>query len=240
MKKSIFFLATLLVLLTMGACSKEHNEPWVITYPKVTYEGESFITWTSGNPFVAPGLSAELDGEDVTNTLVMTTDMDVESPKPGLYTVNYTYPIITSSVALLTIEVFVRDADDEISGWYVVDPESVRENASGPESFAEDKDFDLMIYKIANGNYYVSDLLGGYYDQGRDYGSGYALRGQFGIAADGTVTLEDYTRIAGWSGNPVESFGEASYDASKNSLHWNVGYAGTPFDIYVTKTEDKL
>ena len=234
MKKSILFLATLLVLLATGACSKEHNEPWVVNYPEVNYEGNSRLYWEAGTPFVAPGLTAVIDGEDVTNTLVMTTSMNVENPQPGYYTVNYTYPMTGTSVALLTIEVFVTDASDKISGWYTTDPESVHENESGPESFAAGKDFTLTILKKADGTYAISDLLGGYYDQGRGYGSGYALRGVFDI--DGSdVTLDSYTVISGWSTNPVEDFADGSYDADTNSLHWVVEYAGTPFDIYITK-----
>ena len=233
MKKYISLLAVPALALLMGACSKDtEGTTWVTYYPQMTVEGDLYVNWEAGKAFQDPGVSVVMNNEEVSSDLVtVTTTMDLTNPQPGFYTITYGFANPEGIVAQSTRYVAVYPASDPVQGYYVTGDQSTR---SGSEAFAAGKFFPIKV-KANNGAYEVNDLLGGYYELGRGYGSAYALAGVLSIGADGALTLDSYTKIGGWPDNAVENFGSASYDAATKTLHWVVGYAGTPFDVYITK-----
>lgn len=233
MKKYISLLAVPALALLMGACSKDtENTTWVTYYPQMNVEGDLYVNWEAGRAFQDPGVTVIMNSEEVSADLVtVTTNMDLANPQPGFYAITYGFTNPEGIVAQATRNVAVYPASDPVVGYYVTDEQSTR---SGSETFAAGKFFPIKV-TAASGGYAVEDLLGGYYSLGRAYGAAYNLAGVLGIGASGDVTLEDYTKIGGWPDNAVESFASASYDAATKTFHWVIGYAGTPFDVYITK-----
>lgn len=231
MKKYILSLAIPVLALMMGGCSKDTEDTtWVTYYPQMTMKGDTYMNWEAGKAFQDPGVTIVMNNEDVTDQMVLSTQMNLSDPQPGFYTLTYGFTNPDGIVANSTRYVAVYSAEDPIAGYYATDPES---NRSGT-AFAVGQFFPIKV-QATNGGYAVNDLLGGYYDLGRGYGSNYALPGVLSVDGNGTVNLESWSPCPGWPDNGVESFEPGSYDATTKTLHWTVGYAGTPFDVYVTK-----
>lgn len=233
MKKYISLLAVPALALLMGACSKDtENTTWVTYYPQMTVEGDLYLNWEAGRAFQDPGVTVVMNGEEMSADLVtVSTNMDLNNPQPGFYTITYGFTNPEGIVAQATRNIAVYPASDPVVGYYVTDAKSTR---SGSEAYAAGKFFPIKV-TASNGAYAVNDLLAGYYDLGRGYGSNYALAGVLSIGAGGTITLDSWKACPSWPDNPVEDFGNASYDAATKTFHWIVDYAGTPFDVYITK-----
>lgn len=231
MNKYILSLAVPALALLSASCSKDTEDTtWVTYYPQMTLKGEVYMNWESGNAFQDPGVTIIMNDEDVTDKMVVTSNMDMSNPKPGFYTINYGFTNPDGIVASSTRYIAVYSADDPLQGYYTTGAESNRSGAT----FAVGQFFPIRVQSAAAG-YAVNDLLGGYYDLGRGYGANYALQGVLSVGADGVVNLVSYTPCPGWPDNGVEGFESGSYDAATKTLHWVVGYAGTPFDVYITK-----
>ena len=84
--------------------------------------------------------------------------------------------------------------------------------------------YTVKIKKAAPGIFYVSDFLGGWYDQRAGYGSAYAMTGYFQLLADNSlVQLSSY--VAGW-GDSADYCEGATYDPATGTISYVVGYAG--------------
>ena len=59
--------------------------------PVITLEGEKNMLLSVGGTYVEPGYNAEANGEDITNNVIVTSNVDTS--KPGFYTV--TYSVVT-------------------------------------------------------------------------------------------------------------------------------------------------
>ena len=91
----------------------------------------------------------------------------------------------------------------------------------------------MSLTQIAPGIYEISDYLGGYYEQGRGYGSAYALTGYLKLNADNTIeALTGY--VAGW-GDSYNSVENGIYDAATGEISFDVDYAGMLFAVTLTK-----
>lgn len=231
MKKYIIALAVPALALLMSACSKDTEDTtWVTYYPQITMNGDTYVNWEAGKAFQDPSATVVMDGTDVTEQMEVITEMNMSDPKPGFYTVTYAFTNPDGIVAASTRYVSVYPKDDTIQGYYTTDANSNRNGAA----FTSGGSFIISV-KATSGGYAINDLLGGYYDQGRGYGSNYAMKGVLSVDAAGTVDLVSWQPCPGWPDNPAEGFTPGTYDASTGTLHWTVDYAGTPFDIYITK-----
>lgn len=232
MKKYISLLAVPALALLMGACDKEtENTTWVTYYPQMTMEGDLYVNWEAGTAFQDPGVTIVMNEEDVSDQAVVSTSMDLANPQPGFYTITYGFTNPEGIVAQSTRYVAVYSSSAAIQGYYMTAANSMR---SGSEAYAAGKFFPIKV-EAKNGAYAINDLLAGYYDLGRGYGSDYALAGVVSIGAGGDLTLDSWSACPKWPDNAVESFGNGTYDSATKTFHWVVGYAGTPFDVYITK-----
>lgn len=215
----------------MGSCSKDtEGTTWITYYPQITLSGDIYMNWEAGQAFQDPGVTVIMNEQDVTEQMEVTSDMDLSNPKPGFYTINYSFTTPDGIVAAGKRYIGVYAASAPLAGYYATQGESNRNGAA----FVGSNFFPIKV-SADGSDYAVSDLLGGYYDQGRGYGANYALSGVLSVDAAGVVSLKSWKPCPGWPDNPVESFTPGTYDASSKTLHWIVGYAGTPFDIYITK-----
>ncbi len=232
MKKYISIMASALAVLSLASCSKDTEGLTEITYYAVIdLEGPVYDQAVAGTPYVDPGYKATMQGEDITSEVKITTDMDLQNPKPGYYTVTYSAINADGFPASSTRYVLVADADDPASGYYTTDANSYRVSSGGTTYYG--RSFSIVVYGDGTGTYNVSDFLGGWYDQRAGYGGSYAAVGQFDLAADGSISLVD-SSVAGW-GDSLSALNDAGFDAATGTISWVAVYAGMEFHVTMTK-----
>ncbi|KAA6320229.1 hypothetical protein EZS27_029971, partial [termite gut metagenome] len=91
--------------------------------------------------------------------------------------------------------------------------------------------YKINISYIVPGIFYISDYMGGYYDQRAAYGAAYAMKGYFKLNVDNTLDALSGD-IAGW-GDSFDSFENGKYDPDSGSLYWELGYGGSMV-FYIT------
>lgn len=238
MNKSIIF--GWLCALTIGAATltscgddEELTDSRLTYYAVLDMQGDAFTIAPIGQPYVDAGCKATLKGEDYTSHVVASGVEDVDVNTPGFYYITYTAVNADGFEvsAKRTVAVCDPTVTADISGTYTTAEGTYRLNSAGKQS--PYPGFTVKVRKDAPGIFYVSDILGGYYDQGTGYGSAYAMKGYFIIGADGSLDILSGD-VAGW-GDSYESFTEASFDQTAGTINYCVGYAGMEFHVALAK-----
>lgn len=232
MKKYISIFASALAVLSLASCSKDTEGLTDITYYAVIdLDGPVYDQAVAGTPYVDPGYSATMQGEDITSEVKISTDMDLQNPKPGYYAITYSAVNADGFPASSVRYVLVADADDKASGYYSTDANSYRVASSGTTYYG--RSFSVIIYGNGDGTYEISDFLGGWYDQRAGYGSSYAATGEFSLDADSKMTLIS-SSVAGW-GDSLSSLDDGTFDAATETFSWVAVYAGMEFHVTMSK-----
>lgn len=237
MKKAIYkwmgCLATLLAL-TLTACDETSQDPSTITY-YITFEmeGDETMYLPVGTAYEEPGVTAMEGSEDVTANVVTTGSVDGNTV--GLYTITYsaTNQDGFSSSTSRTVIVYDPTVTTDISGTYTTAAGSYRYwlETAAVSNFSG---YNVTITQLAPGFFYISDYMGGYYDQGAGYGSAYAMTGYLKLNADNT--LEAVTgSVAGW-GDSYDSFDNGVYDPATGNISYELAYAQSMI-FYITLTK---
>mgnify|MGYP003292550304 FL=1 len=230
MKKKLLTIKMLFVgtIVMLSSCNKisTEGETSITYYPTLSLEGESVIVVDKGTQFTEPGYSAILNGIDVTENVVVTSNIDVN--KSGFYTITYTITNADGFAKNASRQIIVMDLEDKIEGFYTTTLDCYRMSSAGRTDYG--KEFDLTILSNGDGTYTINDMLGGYYEQRAGYGSLYAMEGVFEINADGTI-VGISGNVAGW-GDSMDSLDDGTYDEATKTISWKVVYAG--MDFYVT------
>lgn len=229
MKKNLLYsMILMLAVIFTTSCEKDSTEglTFITYYPTLTLEGESIVTSPKGSPYQDPGYSATLQGEDVTDQVEVTSN--VNTNESGLYSVTYSITNADGFAKTASRQVLVVDPNDPIENLYVTTADSYR--MSGATKTVYGKSFYLYVLANGDGTYTINDMLGGYYDQRAGYGSAYAMVGTFTVAEDGTIEALSGD-VAGW-GDSMDYLEDGKYDAATGTISWKVGYAG--MDFYVT------
>ncbi len=158
MKKTIYVLS-LFVLTFFGSCEDKETEgiSRITEYAVVTLEGDNPLFVEKGTAFSDPGSSSS-GGEEV---VVSGT---VNSNACGFYTLNYLAYNEDGFPGSASRRVVVYEEDDVMAGVY----NGVGIGSSGSIGGL------ILVYPNGDGSYSCTDLLGGYYAQGRGYGDAYA------------------------------------------------------------------
>lgn len=225
MKKNIFFAMMLaLVCFALTSCGDKDSEgkSRFTYYPVLELDGSSYMVIDKGSAFQDPGYTATLNGEDVSDQVKVSSDLN--TGKSGIYTVVYSIVNSDGITANARRTVVVLDPNDAVEGFYLnlADSYRLREGAQ----VAYGKDFEILIINNGDGSYSVDDMLGGWYCQRAGYGTRYAMEGLITIADDGTVDLEGGF-VPGWSDGPDDF--EGTFDAATSTFQLNVTYAGMNF-----------
>ncbi len=224
----------MLLAAFISGCERDLTSAGVsrITY-YVTFDltQGSLVLDPQGTPFVDPGFKATEGTTDVTNNVTVTGTVDVN--QVGLYTLTYSAVNSDGFSASATRTVIVYDPAapaTDISGSYSSD---VARQAPYARSFTG---LSVTITKKAPGIFYVSDLLGGFYDQGSSYGYGpaYAMTGYLQLNADNTLTyISSYD--SGF-GDSLNSLTNGVYNPVTNEITWSTDYTSTHYIYLVTLT----
>lgn len=221
----IYSLALTLLVSAAAACSLtsckdgDESETRVIYYPVLEMAGDGFEEITAGVPWTDPGCTATLNNEDYSDHIVVSTDLDMEDPKPGLYTVSYSAANSDGFGVSVSRQVLVTAPGDTMTGFYTVDPQSYREFKGNTVFYGAP--FEVLVYGVGNDVYAISDFFGGWYAQRAGYGSRYEMAGKFTIAADGSLDVT-YTSITPWGDTANSVTGTA--DTATGTLSWALDY----------------
>lgn len=226
-------MAVGLSLLALASCSKDTEGLTGITYyPVLELDGPIYDSAIAGTPFVDPGYSASLNGEDYTDHVVVSTKMDLNNPKPGYYAITYSATNSDGFSAAATRYVLVSDNSDPVSGYYTTNEASYREY-NGEIYYGG---FSEVVYANGDGTYHISDLLAGWYQYRAGYGANYALGGDFSVDADGNMTLLS-SFLTGWA-DSANDLTEGVVDTEAGTISYIVSYTTYPFLFHVILDKD--
>ena len=225
MKKNIFFAMIIaLVSFALTSCGDKESEGLsrFTYYPVLELEGESSMVVPKGTAFQDPGFKATLNGEDVSDQV--TVSSNVNTAKSGVYNVTYSIKNSDGITANAKRTVIVLDANNPVEGFYQTQPNSYRLRQGAQVAYGNA--YEILIIGNDNGTYSVDDILGGWYCQRAGYGTKYAMEGIIAIAADGTVECL-YNYVPGW-GDGLDDF-EGTYDAATSTFQIKAVYAAMDF-----------
>lgn len=213
------------VALLVTSCGDKETEgkSRFTYYPTIELEGDTYLVWDKGTPFVDPGYVSTMNGEDVTAEVMISGTPDVN--KSGIYTMTYTTKKNDDGFdASASRTVVVLDPNSAVEGFYLTQPDSYRTYNGNEVAFGNA--FEILVIDNGDGTLYVDDLFGGWYCQRAGYGTKYAMGGTISLAADGTVGLIS-SLVPGW-GDGLDDLtgsyadGVFTIDAvyNKNTMHF--------------------
>lgn len=229
--KKIFLYTICFCMAVVGltSCSddEEHQDTTITYYVSLDMQGDEFVQVPLGTTYNDAGCKAELDGEDYTSNVIVSGLDDIDVNTAGLYTVTYTAtnPDGYSSSVERTVAVCDPSITTDLAGTYTTAAGTYRDRAGTQTPYTG---YSVSITKAAPGIFYVSDMLGGYYEQRAGYGSSYALHGYWQLLADGTLKALS-GGVDGW-GDTYDAF-TGSYDATTGTISACTTYAGMDFYI---------
>lgn len=219
MKTTIHILG-LAALIFIAGCEKEtEGISFETNYATFEMTGDNPFIFAMGTAYAEPGIKA-IAGEE---ELEVTADSDVDTSKPGVYTVNYSATNADGFEASTSRMVIVYDPNaptTDLSGTYVSGVIRTEADGSTPRAY---NNLSVTLTKTAQGIFQVTDLLGGYYALGLNYGSAYAMTGYIALNNNNTFTLLD-SYVSGW-GDGLQSFSAATYNPVAKTMTWKSGYA---------------
>ncbi len=169
--RKILYLSILAIFALFSSCDKESEDiSRTTTYAVITYDGDDVMFVEKGGSYTAAATSS--GGEDVKITGADAVDVNM----PGFYTVQFAATNVDGYDAIASQTVIVWESDDVLAGVY----DGIRVNKS--------KGGIVLIYSNGDGTYTCSDMLGGYYHQGVNYGPAYAAPSSAMEVSGSTIT----------------------------------------------------
>lgn len=209
-----------LSLLSCNDGNDEHTDKRITYYATLDLfgiEGEEKMIIDKGSTFVDPGYYAEMQGEDVSDQVVVNSNVDTSTS--GVYSVAYSIVNADGFSVTKVRTVVVLDPNDPVEGIYQTSSDAYRDysgtltNYGGP--------FEILV--INKGDYYFfDDLMAGWYCQRAGYGSDYAMAAEVTINDDGSLNLI-YSEVPGW-GDAADSL-EGTYDSATGQFSYVLAYA---------------
>ena len=217
MKKIIIAALSLLPFFT--SCDKETEDNSFTThFVDLQLKGDDYVILKVGDTYSEAGFTAEENGEDVSGKVVVVGNVDANTP--GTYNILYKVANKDGYEAKAQRKVLVNNPATAEGSFLI--------NASRPGGATYTT--ILTFTKQANGNYWVSDLLGHWYSDGRGYGSMYSAPGEISIADDGTIAFTGEGGIAeGWGIQANSTDG--TFDKSTGVFSFVTMWGGYEFDI---------
>lgn len=236
MKKIIYNGLLLLTLATaFTACEDEtsQDDSRVTYYGTLELKGDKTLLWDKGKTYEDPGYTATLKGADATAQVKVNGSVDVNTP--GIYTLTYTITNEDGFSTTDTRNVLVADPTDSpiTSGFWSSTADSYRVSSTGTTTYGGN--YTVTVLQLSPGEFYVSDFLGGWYDQRAGYGTDYAMVGKFKLNSDNTITLEE-SSIAGW-GDGLVALHDGKYDPATGRISWDAEYVSS-MHFHLTLTKD--
>jgi hypothetical protein len=195
--------------------------------------GDAVMIVDRGSTFNDPGVYAEMNGEDVSSQVVVESDVDANTG--GIYSITYTITNPDGISRSGSREVIVQDVTPSViaNGEYSVIAGTHRTNLNTSAN-TNYSGYTISIYQVSPGVFFVTDLMGGYYDVRAGYGSNYAMTGYFKLNADNTLSLVS-SHIGGW-GDSLDDLYNATVDPVSGKINWSALYVGyLEFNVVLNK-----
>lgn len=222
MKKILFLLFGLTFLLS--SCEKESEGVSKVTsYATLDLNGASQLFWQLGSPFADPGCVALEGTTDISANIVV--DSDVDENVGGFYSITYSVKNSDGFWASTTRDVVVADLTDPLNGYYT---STLKRKVLSSGASANRGPFTVMVFSVGGGNYYIEDLIGGWYNIGSNYGPAYAGPGIVKVNPDNTVTLVSASAWA-WGPCNITATGATVDPATKT---WVLNTSGAALAAY--------
>ena len=226
--KLLITMAFVGIAMIFNSCTDDSTEGLtrITYYPELTLEGDKTLYLDKGASFTDPGYTAILNGEDVSDQVEISTNLNTN--KSGIYTISYSIVNADGFSSSASRKIIVTDPNDAIEGIYYTDPESYRLYNGAQVAYGNS--FTILILNNGDGTYNVDDLLGGWYGQRAGYGSNYAMQGIISVSADGSIDmLASY--VPGW-GDTATGMTDGKFE--DGTITWNLEYTDYPFFFIVT------
>lgn len=223
MKKILYLLSIMFLLVSVISCEEESAGLSTIThYAEITLKGPSTVVVPLGSTYEEPGYTA-MEGEtDVTDQVEV--ESNVNPNQAGVYQVVYRAVNQDGFASTNSRTVLVYDTTPSIieSGLHTVAEGTNRTWADG--TVVPFSGYEIVILQTEPGVFYISDFMGGYYDQRVGYGPDYAMTGTFKLNADNTLTpLSSF--VPGW-GDSMDAMISSSVDPETGQIRYAIEYAG--------------
>lgn len=205
------------------SCEKESEGLSRVTYyAEITLEGPGTVVVPLGSEYEEPGYTAVQDETDVTDQVEVDTNLDTN--QAGVYEVTYRAVNEDGFASTNSRTVLVYDTTPSIieSGIHTVAEGSNRVWNDG--TVVPFSGYEIVILQIEPGVFYISDFMGGYYDQRVGYGSDYAMSGNFELNEDNTLTPIS-SIVPGW-GDSMDAMTSSSVDPETGQISYTIEYAG--------------
>lgn len=247
MKRTIFNLIALSLILVLGSCEKETENISSITYfPDFVMTGESEIIHTLGAPYTDGAVTATESGKSLEVKVSVVGEFTgykgavVNTNVADKYIITYAATNSDGFDGIITRTVYVAppagDLVTSIEGMYYG-------NVQRAPSFAVTAQYSNLAYifitKTGANTYEISDALGGYYFLGRAYGYNYAAQGTVITAVDIAANNFTFTQaeIPGF-GNVVD-LSEFVVDAASKTISFTgtANFANGTFKVQLKQVQ---
>lgn len=227
MKNKILILvvASMLAIVGFSGC-KDVTTAGVtdITYyPTLTVQGDPVVIVDKGANYQDAGAEAMLNGEDVSDQIVTTSTVDTSTP--GIYSVTYKITNADGISRSGSRTVYVADPTPSIisSGIHTIGEGTYRLWLSSGK-IVNFSGYNIVILQTEPGKFYITDFMGGYYDQHAGYGPQYAMNGYFQLNADNTITPLS-SHVPAW-GDSMDGMSASAVDPATGQITYTMDYAG--------------
>lgn len=217
MKKSIIYSMLAAAFLSLGLTScgdKEYTDSKVTYFVDLALKGDATVSTPLGSNYVDEGFTATINGQDASDHVA--TSSNVNTSALGPYSVTYTATNDDGYSSSVTRIVYVGDYT----------PATVAAGSQRTSSGTAYSGYTIPVCTDGNGNYWVEDLMGGYYEQRQGYGSAYSMPGFLRVNADNTVEITGGGNVAGW-GDSYNKFENGVYDPAAKTITYDLTYANT-------------
>ena len=219
------------VPFVLSSCSDDESEgkSRITTFAVLELNGDDFVKLNVGQSFTDPGCVATMGSEDVSDQIQVTSDLDTS--KPGFYTVNYIVYNEDGFPASASRDVMVVDPNNFASAYLGESQYGARHYYGAP----------INITKRSDGTYLIDDLGGGMYFWGRYPGYeptyDFHLEAVLQLNADNTIEVLAQGSWY-WGSGAEENFTteSATYDPATGTIAF-VMYFGSATPYYVTLTK---
>ena len=226
MKKILAYLLMPVLAVAVWSSDKSTEGLTRITYyPTLEVLGESTVIVNVGENYADEGCYAELNGEDVSSEVIVTSNVNYS--KPGVYSISY---------IIYNADGFSSTASRTV---YVVDPDNIATLYLGESMTSTRHYYDALIYITDNGDgtYHLDDLMGGFQFNGLNPGFeptyDFHAEVDFKINADNSISLT--SEVGSWyfgdTGDVELGLTSGVYDAATRTFTLDVDYGGTPMTV---------
>lgn len=222
--KILILLVAFIAVIGLSSCEDTTGGVTEITYyPILTVLGDAAIFVEIGSTYVDAGCTAELKGQDVTDQVITTSNVDTEVG--GMYFVSYTSGENEDGFSATGSRVvYVVDVTPSIiTNGYHTTAVGTQRTWFSSGAVVLFSGFDVLILQTAPGIFYISDFIGGYYDQHVGNGSNYAMEGTFELNADNTITPLS-SLVPAW-GDSMDDITSSSVDPVSGQITYTIEYA---------------